>query len=134
MLKYFFLSILVAIVLVYGCSTDDEGSSNYEPGEEFGGGQATVLDLSVNAFGNAAPNLTADKDLTFVSGNALFKRNWVTAPSSTVDLDGLGPVFNARSCSSCHDKDGRGRPPIAGEDETVGLLFRLSIPGVGPTG
>ncbi|MGB3467333.1 MAG: di-heme oxidoredictase family protein [Cyclobacteriaceae bacterium] len=127
-----FASVLSPVL--FSCSPEEEEVSIYEEGEEFSGGAATVFDESVNAFGNAAPNLTGDKDLTFVSGNAFFKRNWVTAPSSTVDLDGLGPVFNARSCSGCHALDGRGRPPLPGEDHTLGLLFRLSVPGVSTNG
>ena len=35
-------------------------------------------------------------------GQRLFKRNWVPAPSSTKSNDGLGPLFNARSCLQCH--------------------------------
>ena len=99
-----------------------------ETGEELMGGDATVFDLSVNAFGHAAPNLTGVKDLEFVTGNAFFKRNWVTAPASTEDLDGLGPLFNARSCSSCHLRDGRAAPPSGPGETPVGLLYRLSVP------
>ncbi|RJE70387.1 di-heme oxidoredictase family protein [Reichenbachiella sp. MSK19-1] len=102
-----------------------------EEGEEFGGGATTILDESVNAFGQAAPNLTGDKDLLFVTGNAFFKRNWVTAPASTEDLDGLGPYFNARSCSACHALDGRAAPPLTPDEEPLGLLFRLSKPSGG---
>jgi CxxC motif-containing protein (DUF1111 family) len=53
----------------------------------------------------------------------------VTAPSSTEGSDGLGPLFNARSCSACHFRDGRGRPPVEPDEPFVALLFRLSIPG-----
>ncbi|MEL6559892.1 MAG: di-heme oxidoredictase family protein [Bacteroidota bacterium] len=126
------ITVLIVLLLFFtSCSSNEFG---LEKGEEFSGGAATVNDVSVNAFGIAAPNLTGDKDLTFVSGNAFFKRNWVTAPSSTAELDGLGPLFNARSCSSCHALDGRGRPPVEGEENVVGLLFRLSVPGIGPNG
>lgn len=100
-----------------------------EEGEEFSGGEATVADVSVNAFSNPAPNLEGDRDLQFVVGNSFFNRNWVTTPSSTEDLDGLGPLFNARSCSSCHFKDGRGRPRLSPDDEDPSMLYRLSIPG-----
>jgi CxxC motif-containing protein (DUF1111 family) len=65
--------------------------------------------------------------LRFVTGNAFFKRNWVTAPSSTSDLDGLGALFNARSCSSCHFLDGKGEPGFE-KGQSSALLFRLSIP------
>ncbi|MBZ6078755.1 di-heme oxidoredictase family protein [Microvirga puerhi] len=37
-----------------------------------------------------------------VIGRALFRRAWVPAPSSTHANDGLGPLFNARSCAACH--------------------------------
>ena len=42
-------------------------------------------------------------------GRALFKRNWIPAPSSTDASDGLGPFFNARSCNSCHRGGGGAR-------------------------
>jgi CxxC motif-containing protein (DUF1111 family) len=99
-----------------------------EVGEEFAGGATTVEDETENAFGYAAPNLTGNKDLEFVTGNSFFRVNWVTAPSSTEDLDGLGPLFNARSCGACHFKDGRGAPPLSSTEAPVALLFRLSRP------
>jgi CxxC motif-containing protein (DUF1111 family) len=70
----------------------------------------------------------------FFVGNSFFNNNWVIAPSSTAKRDGLGPVFNARSCSSCHFKDGRGRPPIETDEAILSILIRLSIPGKGPHG
>jgi len=99
-------------------------------GDALSGGAGTVFDATISAFGQPARNLPLDQRTDFFVGNALFNRDWVTAPSSTNGSDGLGPVFNARSCSSCHFRDGRGRPPIPPEDDSVGLLFRLSIPGV----
>ncbi|GGF59227.1 thiol oxidoreductase [Azorhizobium oxalatiphilum] len=42
-------------------------------------------------------------------GKALFDRAWVPAPSSTKADDGLGPLFDARSCASCHPADGRAK-------------------------
>jgi CxxC motif-containing protein (DUF1111 family) len=98
-------------------------------GDPLSGGATTVFDVTGNAFGQPARNLPIDQRVDFFVGNALFKRDWVTAPSSTVGSDGLGPVFNARSCSSCHLRDGRGRPPVEPGDAFIGLLFRLSIPG-----
>jgi CxxC motif-containing protein (DUF1111 family) len=35
-------------------------------------------------------------------GKAMFERLWVGAPASTDAADGLGPLFNARSCAACH--------------------------------
>jgi len=93
--------------------------------EILAGGENTVFDESFNAFGHAANNLNAQQKADFVVGNSFFKLNWVTAPASTTDRDGLGILFNAASCSACHDKDGRGLLPKNGEQPT-GLLFRLS--------
>jgi CxxC motif-containing protein (DUF1111 family) len=101
-------------------------------GDPLSGGAATVFDATINAFGQPARNLPLDERTRFFVGNALFNRNWVTAPSSTEGSDGLGPLFNARSCSSCHFRDGRGRPPLEPDEPFVGLLFRLGIPGAGP--
>ncbi len=97
-------------------------------GEELSGGDTTVFDATDNAFGYSARNLRKDKKNSFFVGNSFFKQNWVIAPASTSARDGLGPLFNARSCSACHFKDGRGRPPREGE-EMVSMLLRLSRPG-----
>ncbi len=108
-----------------------------EPGEERPGGDTTVFDTTANAFSLSARNMSFDRRQRFLVGNSFFNKNWVTAPSSTTSRDGLGPTFNARSCSTCHFKDGRGRAPAPGED-FVGLLLRLAVPGAdehgGPRG
>lgn len=101
----------------------------HEAGEELSGGDTTVHDQGSNAFSLAARNLRGERRDRFFVGNSLFNRGWVTAPSSTTGMDGLGPTFNANSCSSCHFKDGRGAPPAGSGEEFLGLLVRLSVPG-----
>ena len=59
--------------------------------------------------------MTFERQLDFKVGDGIFRKQWVSAPSSTESSDGLGPLFNARSCQNCHLKDGRGRPPAPGE-------------------
>ena len=98
------------------------------------GGDTTAFTSTRNAFGLPARNLERDQRRTFAVGNSFFRQNWVTAPASTTGRDGLGPTFNAQSCSSCHTLDGRGKPPDDTDDPERGLLFRISIPGVGPHG
>ena len=95
------------------------------------GGAATVQANTRQAFGQPLPNLTGDQETRFFVGNSFFNRNWVSAPASTTARDGLGPLFNARSCSACHLHDGRGQPPAPGED-MLSMLVRLSIPGQDP--
>ena len=58
------------------------------------------------------PAAAAEAKLDAVLGRALFDRAWVPAPASTQSADGLGPLFNARSCSACHGL--RGFAPAAG--------------------
>lgn len=54
----------------------------------------------------SAPAL-AGESMDFVLGRALFERLWVQAPASTRSADGLGPLFNARACSTCHENAGQ---------------------------
>ena len=92
------------------------------------GGQTTIYDVTPNAFAQPAPGLERDQELLFFVGNSFFNQNWVTAPASTEARDGLGPLFNARSCAGCHFKDGRGRPPQYAGESGTGLLLRLGLP------
>ncbi|WP_257448428.1 di-heme oxidoreductase family protein [Archangium lipolyticum] len=116
----------ISLLLLLACACGEEEP---EPGEELSGGSTTVHDTTRNAFTLAARNLQGERRDAFFVGNALFNRNWVTAPSSTEGLDGLGPIFNAPSCAGCHFKDGRGKPPTEPDEKPLSLLFRLSIPG-----
>jgi len=44
----------------------------------------------------------------FILGRSFFKIPWVEAPSATTARDGLGPLYNANTCASCHPSNGRG--------------------------
>jgi CxxC motif-containing protein (DUF1111 family) len=91
------------------------------------GGEGTVDDATGFAFALALETLPAKDRRAFAVGNSFFNRNWVRAPASAAGRDGLGPAFNAQSCSSCHLHDGRGRPPADDRDPERGLLLRLSV-------
>ena len=91
------------------------------------GGDGTVLDEGSSAFAQSMGGLTSEQRRAFAVGNSFFNQNWVTAPASTEGRDGLGPIFNAQSCSSCHFEDGRGEPPTSADDPVRGLLIRLSV-------
>lgn len=121
--------ILIIGFQFFSCSDADD---KYIPlaadeGEQFSGGEATFFNATEEAFGFAAPNLTFQEEGDFGIGNSFFRQSWVTSPSSTTARDGLGPFFNAVSCSGCHFKDGRGRPPLVDGETAHGLLLRLSI-------
>ncbi|HEV8547750.1 MAG TPA: di-heme oxidoredictase family protein [Polyangiaceae bacterium] len=103
------------------------------PHEAQSGGSATVFDTTRDAFGQPSAWLSEAHRRAFFVGNSFFNLSWVSAPSSVPDRDGLGPLFNARSCSGCHFKDGRGRPPEPGAPMSS-MLLRVSVPGQGPHG
>ena len=97
--------------------------------ETLSGGSATFRGTANrNAFSQPSANLSFEQRADFFVGNGLFRRNWVTGPASTQAADGLGPLYNARSCQGCHLKDGRGHPPAGPDDSAVSMFLRLSIP------
>ncbi|MGB0722690.1 MAG: di-heme oxidoredictase family protein [Gammaproteobacteria bacterium] len=87
--------------------------------------------LASEALRQPVPGLTGEDGLRFRVGQALFERLWASAPASTRSADGLGPLYNARSCLQCHIRNGRGALPEAGSRTVV---VKLSVPGnTGPT-
>jgi len=90
------------------------------------GGPATVEVDGPHAFSLPAPGLSREERRAFSVGNSFFRDNWVFAPASATGRDGLGPLFNANSCSACHPDDGRGRPPIARGEVGLGMVLFLS--------
>lgn len=66
------------------------------------------------------------EELDSAVGKALFDRKWVQAPASTNAADGLGPLFNAQACASCH-KNGNGArfSAINGVLGVAGFVVRL---------
>ncbi len=98
--------------------------------EELSAGAATVrVTPDANAFSLPSGNISFEKELDFKVGNGLFRKLWVSAPSSTLASDGLGPLYNARSCQRCHVKDGRGHPPEGPQDNAISMFLRVSVPG-----
>ncbi|MEL6913194.1 MAG: di-heme oxidoredictase family protein [Pseudomonadota bacterium] len=107
--------------------------SRAERFEALPGGSATNRTrLDANAFSQPSATLSFEARADFFIGNGVFDRPWVAAPSSTLASDGLGPLFNARSCQGCHIKDGRGHPPAPGDVNMVSMVFALSGPDGGP--
>ncbi|WP_222184048.1 di-heme oxidoredictase family protein [Geminicoccus harenae] len=66
------------------------------------------------------PDPAGSRDLDAAVGKALFRRIWTVAGASNRQSDGLGPLFNARACTSCHEGAGGGRMA-----DGAGLVLRF---------
>ncbi|WP_025897647.1 di-heme oxidoreductase family protein [Sneathiella glossodoripedis] len=107
-------------------------TSDFSQAERFeamsGGAATSSRSPDADAFSQFSANLGFEGEEKFKLGNGLFRKLWVSSPSSTQASDGLGPLFNARSCQRCHLKDGRGHPPEHDADSAVSMFLRLSVP------
>lgn len=106
-------------------ATDFDAAERFER-MQAGAATHTKL-LNADAFSHPSANLKFEGQQRFLLGNGLFRKEWVSSPSSTQASDGLGPLFNARACQSCHIKDGRGHTPAGPDDPAVSLIVRLSV-------
>lgn len=81
-----------------------------------------------NVFTQAVSGLNDEELDTFIMGRSFFTIPWVTAPSVTSARDGLGPLFNANTCASCH-LDNLSAPVLnTNHQPTRALVFKLSQP------
>ena len=123
-----FLRIAFIVALgttVYSCVDPDEREET--PADEwFAGGSQTIFNRGNGAFSSSFPNLNANRIKVHSTGDAAFGSTFVSAPAPV--NPGLGPIFNNVSCTSCHINDGRGKPPLNGEQNSS-LLIRLSVTG-----
>lgn len=110
------------------CGPSNEAPPARDSSERWPGGETSVEETGARAFSLPARNLDVERRAAFSVGNNLFADNWVTAPSSTSARDGLGPRFDALSCSGCHLHDGRGRIEEDGSIESA--VVRLSVEGM----
>ncbi|HTO27804.1 MAG TPA: di-heme oxidoredictase family protein [Devosia sp.] len=117
---------LARVAAVTAPTSDFSKPENFE-GKPAGAGTTTFAP-NADSFSHFLDNLSFEQEEQFKLGNALFRKIWVSSPSSTQASDGLGPLFNARGCQSCHIKDGRGHPPFEGQAENVSMFLRLSVP------
>jgi len=126
--------LFCSVVALTACSSSGAASeSSLPPADPKSGGAATTLDDTSQSYGNSIGRLSDEQAGQFSLGHSVFSRTWVTAPATTDNLDGLGPLFNARACATCHSKDGRSAPFNA-SGALLGMLFRLSIPGIADSG
>lgn len=93
------------------------------------GGDTTVSYKPFASFQLPAANLNDQLKPAFHAGKALANQPWVKAPTVTTARDGLGPIYNARTCLSCHVKGGKGFIPNNNINPISSTLIRVSKPG-----
>jgi CxxC motif-containing protein (DUF1111 family) len=71
-------------------------------------------------------------------GRSVFQTQWAAAGTSDMGRVGLGPLFNAASCTACHSGGARGRGPVSDGPVPIALVIQLESPspdvGVEPDG
>jgi CxxC motif-containing protein (DUF1111 family) len=128
------------MALIMGCSEPSlpvaslESTSKYAPPyqtqEAFPGGNTSASTKPFISFQLPAANMPDHLKSKFYAGQALAKQPWVKAPTITTARDGLGPLYNARTCLSCHIKGGKGFISDTHQEPLLGTLIRLSVPGL----
>ena len=101
-------------------------------GESLPGGETTTNFKASRGFISPSSNLSRAEQLKFWVGLTLFEDPWITAPATTTDRDGLGPLFNAHACSACHLSGAKGIRPEEGVLPVSLLLKMQSINGAKP--
>lgn len=70
--------------------------------------------------------LTDSEQDLFTIGRSFFSIPWVEAPSATTARDGLGPLFNANTCTSCHRGNGVGEKYNQNGQLSRAMITKLS--------
>ncbi len=130
---------LLLPLLILGCSGAPEETgttlATFDPAEALPGGEDGTTDVvDHTAFLQEAPGLSSAHEELFFQGYTLFAQAWLEAPASINHRDGLGPLFNTVSCTTCHVGHGRAAPADNDGGEFTGLLVRLGVPGEGAHG
>lgn len=128
------LVLCAALVLVWRSerASEPDPTPPAEASERSPGGATSIDFRPAPSFRQPAANLGPEARPDFYAGRALAGQPWVRAPSSTDARDGLGPLYNARTCFECHVEGGHGLAPDADGLLSVATLVRLSIPGGEP--
>ncbi len=129
--------VLLALV-IQACSQSEnsihKSTEKFTPpeiqlSESHPGGDTTVSTVAFPSLMKPAKNLPQKRLPEFHAGKALAHQPWVKAPTITTARDGLGPVYNARTCLACHMNGGRGQMPTTSDIPLLSAILRLSIPG-----
>lgn len=79
-------------------------------------------------FKKSYSGLNNDEIDIMMLGKSFFRIPWVEPPSATTARDGLGPLFNANTCTSCHPNNALGSVYNDEGGISRSMVVRLSIP------
>ena len=131
------LCISIAIILTFLLACDapayknnvqvtrlSEAHLSIAPDEDKPGGNLTHKRLYATYLYPGA-EINNKQRLDFWSGFSFFRDPWLAAPSATGNRDGLGPLFNTRSCIACHTAGSRAKIDKVGQILPLSLVVRL---------
>ncbi len=133
--RWFAVGLLTVVIVLVGCGDSELTTSSETPRPLFGsdlGGAATHGADGADALNTAAPDLTGEQQQLFDLGRRFFEAEWVLIPEAGDDAVGLGPVFNAVSCASCHVLGGRSHTAVADGELEIGITLRLATEDLDP--
>ncbi|OUS39250.1 hypothetical protein A9R00_09975, partial [Oleispira antarctica] len=115
---------------IAACGQPSNSSApEFSQSEWLPGGETTVTPQIQIRFDYPAANLPPDQKTQFHAGKALAQQPWIKAPTITDSRDGLGPLYNARTCMACHVKGGKGALPKDASTAIFSSLIRVSLKG-----
>jgi CxxC motif-containing protein (DUF1111 family) len=127
-------------VLISGCDLYSQPldyrssqAPQYQESEALPGGQTSVSTKPFASLEKPAANMADELKPKFHAGKALANQPWIKAPTTTTARDGLGPVYNARTCLACHIKGGKGTIPENSDIALSNTLVRLGKPNNHPS-
>ena len=100
-----------------------------EPSSQQGGAFTHSRPADARAYSHPTAAVRREQRMDFTLGQAIFEKLWVSAPASTRSSDGLGPLYNARSCRQCHRGNGRGVVAEGDDQPQLSFVAKLSVPG-----
>jgi CxxC motif-containing protein (DUF1111 family) len=125
------ITMITTFVACGGGSSNNTNSSTSTPdaGDPIkwtaAGGSATIPYKKSEPFLKILTSIDENEIDGVSQGRELFIAQWKVAPDSRITLDGLGPLFNANACTTCHISDGRVVP--YNDDGTISETFLFRV-------
>jgi CxxC motif-containing protein (DUF1111 family) len=93
---------------------------------------AILVGLGFHAESSDAPSGGESVSTQFKLGQSVFDTEWVAAGAPGIPgRSGVGPLFNAASCTACHSEGAHGRGPKGDGPVPVALVIQLQSPTTG---